>query len=192
MDGKLCMICKKAPATVKVSKLVKGTVREVWMCSRCAERRSRYHKPITPPQFLKSAADVEALLQSLLNKEGESGARRTADDDRQCPTCGLPLRTYRDTLFLGCSDCYEAFEDVLASDLLRYHGASFHCGRHPLSRPETVDPVVTLKDLQRRLELAVRREDFELAARLRDEIKRLKAQIQESPTPSAPAKNEPS
>ncbi|MCX7625021.1 MAG: UvrB/UvrC motif-containing protein [Candidatus Sumerlaeaceae bacterium] len=186
------MICKKAPATVKVSKLVKGTVREVWMCSRCAEKRSRYHKPITPQQLFKTASEVEALLHSLLNKEGESGARRTDDEDRQCPTCGLPLRTYRDTLFLGCSDCYEAFGDVLTRDLLRYHGATFHCGRHPMSQPETVNPVLKLKDLQRRLELAVRREDFELAARLRDEIKRLKAQIQENPSESAPAKKEPS
>jgi protein arginine kinase activator len=130
----------------------------------------------------------QAILSALIKKEGEQAARHSEEQDRQCPTCGLPLRSYRETLFLGCSDCYSAFEAAVVHDLRRYHGAVQHCGRTPEKDAAMVEPRLAIRDLQRRLEVAVRREDFELAARLRDEIKRLKAQLQEAQ--SSPATNE--
>ncbi len=173
-EKKICMVCKKALATVKVTRLVKGQVRETWMCARCALKRSHYHT-MTP----------QAIISALIKKEGQQAARLNEDDERQCPTCGLPLRSYRETLFLGCSDCYAAFEEAVVHDLRRYHGSVQHCGRTPENDAATVEPRLAIRDLQRRLEIAVRREDFELAARLRDEIKRLKAQIQETESSSA-------
>lgn len=185
MSGKICSVCKKAPATIKLSKLVKGQVREMWLCARCAARRSPYFKPISPEELLKSHGKVEALISSLVNKISEEEGGGRTDEDRQCPTCGLPLRSYRDTLFLGCSDCYEAFEDVLVRDLRRYHGATTHRGRTPATDAASVEPRLTLEELRRQLEVAVAREDFELAARLRDEIRRVKMQLQDTDSPSS-------
>jgi protein arginine kinase activator len=174
------MVCKKVPATIKVSKLVKGQVHEEWLCPRCAARRSPYYKIISPQEPMSGGVfAIEALLQAVVPEGGEE-AQRADVDERECPTCGLPLRTYRETLFLGCSDCYAAFEDVLERDLVRYHGAAVHTGRTPQGDAAAPEPQVAIKDLQRRLEVAVRREDFELAARLRDEIRRLREQIQSS------------
>jgi protein arginine kinase activator len=175
--AKICMMCKKARATVRVSRLVEGSVHELWMCERCARRRFR-------PMH-----SVEGLLQAMLESGGPVERRRT-EEDRQCPTCGLPLRTYRDTLFLGCSDCYDAFEDVLVDDLRRYHGATSHSGRRPTTEAAAaIEPHLAIKELQRRLELAVQREDFELAARLRDEIKRFKAELRERQAKSSSTQN---
>jgi len=178
---KICDNCKKREATIRISKLVKGKVNDMWLCNSCAARRSPYHKP--------NSLYVEKLLEVLLQKEGDEGARRADDEERQCPTCGLPLRSYRETFFLGCSDCYTAFEEILVRDLQRYHGATTHVGRKPNTDAAPLDPHLAIKDLQRRLEVAVRREDFEMAARLRDEIRQLKAQLRES-DPSTRTKEE--
>lgn len=169
MEQQICAVCKKEIATIKVAKLVRGQVREVWLCVRCASRR-----------WMKRPGKIEGLLAALIEKDPDRGARPSTREERQCPTCGLPLRSYRETLFLGCSDCYNAFEDVLTKDVRRYHGAAEHVGRGPESHAASEDPYLAIRDLQRRLEVAVRREDFEQAARLRDEILRLKAQIEQS------------
>jgi protein-arginine kinase activator protein McsA len=142
-------------------------------------RISPYHTPQNLEELIKGG-HVEAVLAALLKHNEEEAGRQSQVDERQCPTCGLPLRSYRETLFLGCSDCYEAFEDVLIRDLRKYHGATKHCGRAPSGENAEKSPLVALEELRRQLEVAVAREDFELAARLRDEIKKLKAQIHEA------------
>ena len=73
---------------------------------------------------------------------------------------------------LGCSLCYEAFKPHLSNLLKKIHGANQHQGRAPIKIPkEEKQKIETLQELKGQLLEAIQREDFELAAELRDKIR---------------------
>jgi protein arginine kinase activator len=126
--------------------------------------------------------NLAQLLAGLLKEEQGQKSEGEAAGAVKCDRCGLSFRQYRKTMLLGCSECYQAFEKHLAHDLRRYHGTVRHVGQPQPPEltevPETpAEPPAEnqIETLQKRLDLAIKDEDFELAAQLRDEITRLKA-----------------
>ena len=114
---------------------------------------------------MKSELNIWKLLQQA--------SKTTQKTDPECPSCGLSLRGFRQAGKLGCPHCYETFAQQLEPLLLRMHNASRHTGRVPGQSPAERQRIDLLRDLQRKLESAVREEDYEDAARLRDEIQAL-------------------
>lgn len=88
----------------------------------------------------------------------------------------------------GCGHCYTAFRAPLEDLFRKIHGATRHRGRtapsHAVSTQSTVEEEVRLKEELRR---AIEREEFELAAELRDRLKRLPAEntVKEEEEPQA-------
>ena len=101
-----------------------------------------------------------------------------------CRGCGTTFADFKQTGRLGCSECYTTFEPQLASLIERAHeGATHHVGKRPTrweersaraeadtARRERID------DLRRRLEQAVMAEQYEAAAVLRDELRKIESQ----------------
>lgn len=162
----VCMQCQQNQAAVKLTKLVKGTVEELWLCPECAARHSPFQKK-------NPTINLNALLNGILAQAGEEAEVAIVQPDLNCPTCGMPFATYRTTLLLGCSDCYEAFETHLVNDLRKFHGETVHLGRSPRDPAMPVTRRRSATELRRRLDNAVAAENFELAAKLRDEIRRI-------------------
>jgi protein arginine kinase activator len=101
---------------------------------------------------------------------GEVG--EPAKAEKHCPECGLTFAKFREDSLLGCPHCYEAFERELSPLLERAHeGASHHVGKVPRAAGVSEQSQVNLSRLRRRLDQAVAAEDYELAARLRDELR---------------------
>ena len=95
----------------------------------------------------------------------------------QCPRCNLLYSSFRETGRLGCSACYEAFAQQLRPLLRRVHGAIRHSGRTPAVDDAHAARRRESRTLQEQMERAVARDDFEQAARLRDQIRALKAEL---------------
>jgi protein arginine kinase activator len=78
---------------------------------------------------------------------------------------------------LGCADCYTTFKRSLSSLLKRIHGSPIHIGKSPmrLIKPAKASKAELL-ELRRKLERAIGNEEFEEAARLRDQIRRVEQQ----------------
>ena len=78
---------------------------------------------------------------------------------------------------LGCADCYPTFKRSLGSLLKRIHGSPIHVGKSPvrLIKPSKIAKTELL-DLKKKLERAIEHEEFEEAARLRDQIRRAEQQ----------------
>ena len=73
---------------------------------------------------------------------------------------------------LGCPYDYDVFEKSLLPLIERAHdGKTTHCGKVPSKATKDTKKQVELMTLQRQLEAAVKSEDYELAAKLRDKIK---------------------
>ncbi len=151
-------------ATIHLTETVEGLRREIHLCPPCA-RKAGLALPESPP-----ALSLDSIVQGLiLAHVGELvGTLAQA----ACPDCGLKYMGFRLEGRLGCPRDYEAFGAGLLPLLKRAHGATRHVGKIPRRRPARrgtgAGPRLTLRaDLRR----AVAREDYELAARLRDQLR---------------------
>ena len=80
----------------------------------------------------------------------------------------------RQTGRVGCPDCYSTFADILNPYVRKLHGADRHIGTAPAAPEQPqADPVEALRA---QLKAAVESEDYEQAARLRDEIRRMEGE----------------
>jgi len=164
----VCMKCKKTFATVKITKIINGQVHELHLCQNCASELSPYQKKMSNLQ-----KDLNEILSGLLKQEkGAAPVPEKTEEkiDLVCDNCGFPYESYRKSLFLGCTRCYKAFQPHLLNDIRRIHGNIQHTGRVPGRYKKMIDIKRSLDSLKRDLQEAVRSENFERAAELRDQI----------------------
>ena len=89
-----------------------------------------------------------------------------------CPNCGFTLDQFRKEGVLGCPQDYVVFEKALQPLIEKAHdGRTAHCGKAPSKAPKDTKKQMHLLNLRQQLQAAVQSEDYELAAKLRDEIK---------------------
>ncbi len=91
----------------------------------------------------------------------------------KCKACGMTLDELRRNGKLGCAQDYEVFKDHLDELLERMHGAHEHVGRVPGIGEGELERIQRVQELQANLDLAVRQEDYEEAASIRDALKML-------------------
>ena len=80
---------------------------------------------------------------------------------------------------IGCADCYETFYDKLLPLLERLHGKTNHVGKIPNSFEEIAKEENTQNEtekLKAELDEAVKAQNYEKAAELRDRIKELESE----------------
>jgi protein arginine kinase activator len=161
----LCDICKQNVAKVHLTQIIEGKTKKVDLCEACSKA-----KGIDDPAGF-SLADL--LLGLGTAQELEPVAPRGGG---RCGTCGFTQADFKKSGRFGCPDCYTAFAEGLDGVLKSMHKATRHVGKIPRSHQRSQDLEDRLQQLQRRLEQAVTDEDFESAAVLRDEIKRVRDQ----------------
>jgi protein arginine kinase activator len=197
-----CSVCGK-PATYHFTKIVNGQMQEKHLCDEHAAESGSYlaksNVQITLEQLLTSLFQQAQQAGAATEAENEP--------DMRCGVCHLPFSAYRKTMILGCDRCYESFEDRLRNDLRKFHGAIKHRGRRPPNFKPRKDvahamPVlmeseaaahippkpksgskkgsspIALDTLKEQMKRAVESEDFEEAARLRDQIRKFENKIE--------------
>jgi protein arginine kinase activator len=125
---------------------------------------------------VKSHIPINELLSGLLavQPSDEELAGTAADQQTACPNCGFTLAQFRKEGVLGCPYDYEFFEKSLLPLIEKAHdGKTTHCGKLPTKTPKNTKDEIHLLNLRQRLEEAVKSEDYELAAELRDKIKHM-------------------
>jgi len=159
----VCQHCNQAKATVHITDTMPEK-RERHLCEECAEKEGVIIK--------QQHHTTNAILQEFIkHKAGLQGV-----DDRSCPRCGLTFRDFRLKGQLGCPYDYEVFRPLLKPLIERAHeGATQHIGKVPGTADETVQKHTAMLRLRRELEEAVDQEDYETAARLRDQLRELEA-----------------
>ena len=121
----------------------------------------------TGPKKKIPAVPVTAIGQFVVTTR--SGPRTPP---RICRGCGLALADFRQTGVLGCAECYESFAEQLEGLIARSHaGATHHTGRKPRRSADAAERQDRVRRLLRELHEAVSSEQFERAARLRDELR---------------------
>lgn len=123
----------------------------------------------------QSQMSINELLSHLLAVQpSDEEIFGASEKDVACPSCGFTLDRLRKEGSLGCPMDYNVFEAALVPLIERAHnGKSTHCGKVPTKVPTDTRKFVELSSLRRQLEEAVKGEDYELAARLRDQMKKM-------------------
>jgi protein arginine kinase activator len=158
-----CDRCNR-PATVHETLIQSGKKIETHLCEQCAAQGEGIAiKPHTPIN--------ELLTQFVLAHSGQAREQETA-----CEQCKMTWAEFRQTGLLGCEHDYAFFEKDLTPLLQRAHeGGAHHTGKVPARRggaPTTENKkFVDLARLRKDLAKAVEAEDYERAAKLRDQIR---------------------
>ncbi|MDY3617767.1 UvrB/UvrC motif-containing protein [Agathobaculum sp.] len=175
-----CEKCGKNEATTFFSENINGQKRELHLCGECAKEMnlgSAFENAFQSFGHLWSDPFHSFLgggFGSLFPDTLGAPTASMLGTERKCPSCGMNERELRQSGRVGCPDCYTAFADILNPYVQKVHGATRHIGAAPAAAEEPQqDPVAALRA---QLQEAVASEDYEQAARLRDEIHRLEGE----------------
>ncbi len=196
----LCEHCKTREATVKYVEVINGVKTEHNLCSHCA-------RSVDIGQYsalFEGEFPLGRLLAGLLGMQNaESGTARY--DSVACPNCHTTYKEFVQNSRFGCPDCYSVFDPLIGENIKKLQGSERHVGKRPKNLQGQADEVgkghgtagfgseaeneaegfqkLDAKErvliLQARLKEALRREDYEQAAALRDEMRGLKEEIKQ-------------
>lgn len=114
-------------------------------------------------------------LQSVLAAVMSAMAEKKQSPEITCPRCGETYAEFQKTGMLGCAECYGAFRKELTPLITRVQGRAQHAGRRPPVNPEEQERQSQMEELRKQMEAAVAEENFEEAARLRDQLRAMAA-----------------
>jgi protein arginine kinase activator len=160
----LCTICKEKPATVHLTQIVGDKMQKLDLCEDCAKT-----KGINDPTSF-GLADLDLVLGLGASQQLEQAAGGV---ELKCPRCGFTQADFKKSGRLGCPECYVTFAEGLRGLLKTMHKGTRHTGKAPEALRATRENAGLLKTLQGRLAKAIKDENYEQAAQVRDEIKQL-------------------
>lgn len=155
-----CDICQKNNATVHLTEIINDKVVEMHICQVCAQVKT---------DELNKHLNISGFLGSLADMVGEFPQERVL----KCPSCGLSYDDFKKKGRLGCGKCYETFRRLLLPLLKKIHSATRHTGKAPLHLEKRASSQLKTKELHQHLQRAIQLEEYEEAAKLRDQIKEL-------------------
>ena len=177
----MCDDCQINPAIVHLTHVEDNEAQTYHLCEDCARARG-----IPFP-------DSDILIKGLEALAGAAGASlgkthvkltvkpakevREAAEEREpepevvCPNCGLKLSVFRSRGWLGCPDCYGAFEEPIERIFVQVHGSASHKGKAYGKAGARRGGKRDVERLRKDLDAAIRNEEFERAALIRDAIR---------------------
>ena len=161
-----CEHCHASPATVHITQIANNRTIVSHLCETCA----REEGVIVEVGRDGIVPEVQVRAEEPAQPQAQPAPK---EDNRECPHCRLAFSEFKAHERLGCPRCYSAFEKDIEALLMQVHGAAMHKGKRHVPRAGGYLTEDDLARLHRELEGAVAREEFELAAILRDTIQGL-------------------
>ncbi|MDD5644782.1 MAG: UvrB/UvrC motif-containing protein [bacterium] len=161
----LCDACHKIEATIHYTEIVGGKVIKLNLCEECFKKK----------EFVNTPFNISELLAGLTQI-----GKDVSENAVKCGNCGMSFLDFKKIGKLGCSDCYSVFRTHLVPLLKTIHKSSHHIGFMNKSGlyTEGKNNAVRLETLKKSLSEAVKAEEFEQAALIRDKIKELRKKIE--------------
>ncbi|KAA8995995.1 hypothetical protein F4V43_19165 [Paenibacillus spiritus] len=170
----ICQECGVKPATLHFTKIVNGQKTEFHICESCAREKGEMI-PGTPSGF-----SIHSLLSGLLDL-GSAGKDKAAaaagSQEAKCEECGMTYSQFSKLGRFGCSSCYKYFDPSLDPLFKRVHGSTNHVGKVPRRAGARITFRRQIDELKGQLKVSIEQEEFERAAELRDQIRRLEKEM---------------
>ncbi|MDA3839297.1 MAG: UvrB/UvrC motif-containing protein [Candidatus Delongbacteria bacterium] len=171
------MKCDKCGAPNVVTKIViQGPEgkdsEELNLCPTCFQKFIKDHPEIKNGQMGKSLNDFLLgtlnLVNSDLNKNSPDTKKVHEQMIKTCAKCGTTVDRLNKSNRVGCADCYDVFAEEIDNILFEEIGNN----RKTLAFGKQSDEEKIII-FQEKLDYAIKDEDYELAALLRDELKKM-------------------
>ena len=162
----LCQHCKQREANVQFTKIINGEMVKYFLCDQCAKNTPEVN-------FVFNPGIITDFLQSLFNFTTNPQTIK----EEFCPQCGRRLSEITQSGKLGCSGCFDKFQAELEPILRKIHGGGRNVGKIPLRRGAAIRERVEIDKLKEKLQELVRKEEFEAAAIVRDQIRELEQKL---------------
>ena len=164
----LCQNCGRNDATTHIKRIVDGEPTELHLCSNCAQHLG----------YVGLFGGFGSNIGALLSRFFPEATRLSSEDGERCPGCGATFEEIVRSGTMGCAECYDTFYDRLKPSLSRIHGRATHVGKTGMTANEQSERRAELRRLEEERNEAVRLEDYERAAVLRDRIRELRGEAQ--------------
>ncbi len=174
----LCDNCNKNEATVHYTEVINGVKKERHLCSECM-------------QEFDGGLDGEIPFSKLIRGILSAHLNNMAKEHNPmlhicCDKCGMTYSEFTKVGKFGCGECYNVFGPLILENIKKIQGNTTHVGRkYSKAQVELPDIGVDKIDvnmekdykiaqLDEKLKAALKIEDYDEAARLRDEIRALR------------------
>jgi len=159
----ICEICKKNPAKIHITQLKDNKKYSIHICHDCSHECGIEGAAINP------GFSIEDFLSGGFPGKAETAAEPLTH--QTCPVCGLSYGGFKESGRLGCAVCYDTFSTELKPLLQKVQKEIKHTGKVPGKGNLQLVLRRNVSDLRMQLKEAVSRENFETAAKLRDQIR---------------------
>jgi protein arginine kinase activator len=158
-----CEICGLKDAVIHIRQIQKDLVHELHICEECAQEKGLMREE-------DSELPIANLLSGLLEGKDLTGA---AEVKEACTHCGMKASEFRKQGKLGCPECVHAFEKDVRAIVSQMAARPRHTGKAPHASAGEQAATVKSDGLREELRGAVEREEYELAAQLRDRLREM-------------------
>jgi protein arginine kinase activator len=165
MGNMLCQNCQKSIANVHFTQVINGSKIELYLCENCAKEKGQIN--------FSSPFNISDFFSGFIGSGQRNPYVASAPQHASCEKCGMSYEEFLKRGKLGCSNCYELYSDKLGSILKRLHGNAEHHGKLPGRVAEEMKASSEIKKLKELLNKAIQDEEYEEAAKIRDQIKGL-------------------
>jgi protein arginine kinase activator len=162
-------------ATVHLTEIREGKKHEMHLCERCAAEKG------LPGKSHFSISDLLAGIASQAQVQATKPSKR--GKEAACPVCTTTLSQFQSSGRFGCPECYSTFRDDVQGLVEKIHDASQHVGKVPHRVSSEISLQKDVRQLQLELKRAIRKEDYEKAANLRDQIRQFEEKLEKAEAP---------
>lgn len=163
-----CQKCGSNNANTHIKTIVNGEFREYDLCSECAKQMG----------YTNVFGDIENEFSNFLGSFfGNVLPART--QATRCEFCGSSYSDIAKSGHVGCANCYNIFGEQLLPSIRRIHGNTAHCGKNSGNAGKQSNKVQEetkeqkIEKLKSELDTAIKEQNFEYAAELRDKIREM-------------------
>lgn len=162
----LCQKCQKRVANVQLTQIINNNKNVLYICEQCAREEGKYNmiSPFSVNDFFSGIMGFPYMT---------STPQQTPNV--VCETCGMSYEEFKKVGKLGCPNCYKVYGDKLAPLFKRLHGNIQYNGKIPSRAYGNVRVSKDIEKLKEQLNAAVKNEEYEKAATIRDQIKNLES-----------------
>ena len=190
----LCTNCNKNPAVVSFNQITDDKNQPKSLCLECMFQMATGGDissleglfknlpggsiklstimPLNPGE----SASLEHIFKGLMNSLAGGQIQPLPTPESLCLTCGMNHEDFKSGGKFGCNACIQAFSNEINALLKNIHGSVRHTGKFPKTHGNEIKTKHQVDTLRLDLKKAIEDENYEQAALLRDQIRKLEVQ----------------